>query len=36
MLEIQKIDDDYKIYPGHGESTTLLQEKLNNPYLQVE
>ena len=25
---------DYEIYPGHGELTTLIQEKLNNPYLQ--
>ncbi len=36
MVKIQKIDEDYKIYPGHGESTTLFQEKQSNPYLQVE
>ena len=29
-----KLKDDYEIYPGHGELTTLIQEKLNNPYLQ--
>ncbi len=33
MVKIQKIDEDYKIYPGHGESTTLFQEKQSNPYL---
>lgn len=27
-------DIDATIYPGHGESTTLAQEKENNPYLQ--
>ena len=31
---IKEIKDDYEIYPGHGELTTLIQEKLNNPYLQ--
>ena len=30
----EEIKDDYEIYPGHGELTTLIQEKLNNPYLQ--
>ena len=30
----KEIKDDYEIYPGHGELTTLIQEKLNNPYLQ--
>jgi len=32
--KIKEIKDDYEIYPGHGELTTLIQEKLNNPYLQ--
>lgn len=27
-------DKDYKIYPGHGQSTTLFFEKENNPYFK--
>ncbi len=34
LQQTQEIKDDYEIYPGHGELTTLIQEKLNNPYLQ--
>ena len=34
VKNIKEIKDDYEIYPGHGELTTLIQEKLNNPYLQ--
>lgn len=34
IKKIKEIKDDYEIYPGHGELTTLIQEKLNNPYLQ--
>lgn len=30
---IKNIDGDYKIYPGHGQFTTLKIEKGNNPYL---
>ena len=29
------LDDDYILYPGHGRSTTLLEEKRNNPYLRA-
>ena len=29
---IKKYDDDIKVYPGHGDETTLLYEKQNNPY----
>lgn len=32
ITKIKKYDDDIKIYPGHGCSTTLLQEKKTNPY----
>ena len=31
--KIKKYDDDIIIYPGHGDSTTLLHEKYNNEYL---
>lgn len=34
IKKIKEIKADYEIYPGHGELTTLIQEKLNNPYLQ--
>ena len=34
IKKIKEIKHDYEIYPGHGELTTLIQEKLNNPYLQ--
>lgn len=28
------LDGDYKIYPGHNESTTLEYERRNNPYMK--
>lgn len=30
--KIKKIDGEYRIYPGHGEATTLINEIQNNPY----
>ena len=27
------LDDDYVIYPGHGPSSTIGDEKLNNPFI---
>jgi hydroxyacylglutathione hydrolase len=27
------LDDDYIIYPGHGPSSTIGNEKINNPYI---
>ncbi len=27
------LDDDYKVYPGHGKPTTIGEEKKLNPYL---
>lgn len=32
---IKKYDDDIIIYPGHGEKTTLGDEKRNNLYFQI-
>ena len=31
---VKTLDPDLKVYPGHGESTTIQQELLTNPYLQ--
>lgn len=28
-----KLDDDTKVWPGHGDATTIGEEKLFNPYL---
>ena len=33
LEKIAKLPEDYKIYPGHGSSTTLAYELENNPYL---
>jgi glyoxylase-like metal-dependent hydrolase (beta-lactamase superfamily II) len=30
---IKEYDNDIKIYPGHGDSSILGDEKKNNPYL---
>ncbi|MCX5688042.1 MAG: MBL fold metallo-hydrolase [Candidatus Omnitrophica bacterium] len=27
------LDDDYVIYPGHGPSSTIRNEKINNPFI---
>ena len=35
LSKIKNIDDDYVIYPGHGNQTTLYIEKKRNPYLNV-
>jgi len=28
------LGDDVTVYPGHGPSTTIIEEKLRNPFLQ--
>ena len=33
LERIAKLPGDYKIYPGHGSTTTLAYELENNPYL---
>ena len=30
-----KLDDEMRVYPGHGPRTTLGYEKLNNPFVKV-
>ena len=32
--KILTLDDDIKVYPGHGPETTIGDEKINNPFLQ--
>ena len=34
LRRIAAFETDYHIFPGHGESTTLAQEKRYNPYLR--
>ena len=33
LEKIAKLPGDYKIYPGHGSTTTLDYERENNPYI---
>lgn len=32
--ELFTLEDDWKIFPGHGPSTTIGHERLNNPFLK--
>lgn len=32
---LASIDGDYKVYPGHNETTTLSYEKEHNPYMSL-
>lgn len=33
LQKLMALETDYHVLPGHGPSTTLLEEKKNNPYL---
>ncbi len=33
IIRLSRIEEDYEVYPGHGEKTTLGIEKKTNPYL---
>ena len=33
LQRLARLEGDFRIFPGHGESTTLLAEKQYNPYL---
>lgn len=35
LARLAALDDDYTVYPGHGEETTLSFEKTANPYLAI-
>ncbi len=32
---VQSFDDDVKVYPGHGDATTIGDEKAYNPYARI-
>ena len=34
LERLAELKDDYTVYPGHGESTTLAEEKRYNPYMR--
>ena len=34
LRRLEEFTDDTKIYSGHGDLTTLGDERKNNPYLQ--
>ena len=34
LADLSELEDDIRVYPGHGESTTLAQEKRYNPYMK--
>ena len=35
LRRLAELDGDYTVYPGHGEPTTLDEERANNPYLEM-
>lgn len=35
LAKLCELDDDVKIYPGHGEESTIGFEKMTNPYLTL-
>ena len=35
LYRLATLEEDYKVYPGHGEATVLSYEKKTNPYLQT-
>lgn len=35
LYRLATLEGDYKVYPGHGESSVLSYEKKTNPYLQI-
>ena len=34
LAKLRDLPGDYRVFPGHGESTTLTQERQCNPYLR--
>ena len=35
LRRLSQLEGDYKVLPGHGRSSTLAQERVENPYLQL-
>jgi glyoxylase-like metal-dependent hydrolase (beta-lactamase superfamily II) len=36
LRKLACLPDDFKVYPGHGPTTTIGEEKRSNPFLLVE
>jgi len=36
LQRLKSLQEDYNVYPGHGEATTLSAEKAYNPYMRSE
>jgi len=36
LSELLALPDDTKVYPGHGDSTTIEDERNNNPFLSMD
>ena len=34
LADLSELEDSLRVYPGHGESTTLAREKRYNPYMR--
>ena len=34
LTRLTQLEEDYTVYPGHGESTTLERERETNPYMR--
>ena len=35
LRRLSSLEGDYQVLPGHGRSSTLAQERIENPYLQL-
>lgn len=35
LRRLAALEGDYRVYPGHGDATTLAAERRENPYLQM-
>lgn len=35
VKKLYKLPDNTVVYPGHGDSTTIIDEKINNPYVRA-
>lgn len=36
LNRLANLPDDFKVYPGHGPTTTIIEEKRSNPFLIME
>ena len=35
LRKLMELPEDVKVYPGHGEFTTIEHEQMYNPYLNM-